>query len=62
MEKVTLLYGRKEGEAEYMETLLCSQSARFEDVKKQAGNDGFKYFRVSKFKLDKPDFTKTIQR
>ena len=58
MEK--LLYGRKKNEPDYMEQLLCTQPERFDQVKVLAKKDGFVTFRVSEFKLEKPDFTKAL--
>jgi hypothetical protein len=58
----TVLYGRKDGDEEWAETLLSTNLAAFEEVKRLAARDGWKHFRVARIDLRvPPDFTKAIK-
>ena len=61
--KEKVLYGTRQGEPDYCEQLLCTQPARFDEVKRMATRDGFNRFRVAVIDLSiPPDFSKTINQ
>lgn len=63
MKQELLVYGLKEGEPSYMETLLAEHiysQSHAEKIKEAARKDGFVKFRVVPFTLEMPDFTKAI--
>lgn len=63
MNNETLLYGRKIGDPEWMEVILCSQPERFDLVREMATKDGFSHFRESVIDLSTPpDFRKTVRK
>lgn len=54
---IKLLYGHRVGEPSYTEQILCSQSERFDEVKRLATLDGWTGFRVAIHRDgEKPDF------
>jgi hypothetical protein len=58
-----LLYGTKQGEPSYMETLLAELLYTAEDIEKvknAAKQNGFAKFRIAEFKGGKPNFIKAI--
>ena len=58
-----VLWGVKNGDEDWKETVLCTQPERFEEVKILAARDGWGRFRVSAVDLSTPpDFTKTLKR
>ncbi len=60
MEKV--LFGVKNGDEDWKETVLCTQPERFEVVKKLAAKDGWGRFRIATIDLSAPpDFAKTVK-
>jgi len=61
MDTTTVLWGVKEGDEDWRETVLCTQPERFEAVKAMATRDGWGRFRVATINLTKPpDFTKAV--
>jgi hypothetical protein len=61
MGRQAVLWGVKDGDPDWMETVLCTQPERFNEVKKMARRDGWGRFRVAVIDLTKaPDFKKTI--
>lgn len=60
MEKV--LFGVKVGDEAWKETVLCTQPARFAEVKKLAAKDGWGRFRIATIDLSvPPDFSKGVK-
>ena len=59
MEK--LLYGRKIGSEEWQEQILCTQPARFSEVRVLAARDGFGHFREATFNGERPDFQRAVR-
>lgn len=58
----TVLWGVKEGDEDWMETILSTQPERFEAVKAMAARDGWGRFRVATIDLTTtPDFTKAVK-
>lgn len=56
-----LLYGRKAGEPDYKEQLLCTQPERFQEVRILAGRDGYVIFRETSIDLSvRPNFARTL--
>ncbi len=60
VEYEVILWGVKVGEPNWAEQIITKQEDKIEDAKKWAEKNGFDRFRISKVKLDKPDFTKTF--
>jgi hypothetical protein len=61
MNTATVMWGVKNGDPDWMETILSTQPERFEEVKAMARRDGWGRFRVARINLDKPpDFAKTV--
>jgi len=60
MKDETVLYATKEGE---LEIILSMKPDSFEDAKKWGTENGYGKFRIVKYSgLEKPDFTKTINK
>lgn len=60
--KETILWGVKNGDEDWQETVLCTQPKRFDEVKILAAKAGWGRFRIATIDLDTPpDFTKTVK-
>jgi hypothetical protein len=58
----TVLWGVKEGDEDWQETILCTQPDRIEAVKEIAKRDGWGRFRVAVVDLTTPpDFSKAVK-
>lgn len=57
-----ILWGRKAADAEWAETVLCTQPERFAAVRGLAAKDGWGFFRESVDDGSGPDFAKTLRR
>jgi hypothetical protein len=56
-----VLFGVRDGDEDWRETVLCTQPSRFEEVKVQAARDGWGRFRVARIDLSAPpDFGGTV--
>lgn len=63
MGNVKVLWGVKEGDEDWRETVLCTQPERFDAVKIMAAKDGWGRFRVGTVDLTTPpDFTQAVAR
>jgi len=59
----TVLWGVRNGDEDWKETVLCTQPERFDEVKIMATRDGWGRFRVATIDLTvAPDFTKAVRR
>lgn len=58
-----ILYGVKEGDASWKETVLSTIPANFDRVKEIATRDGWGRFRIARIDLSEPpDFTKALTK
>lgn len=56
-----ILWATKKGNEDWQEELITEDETRIEAAKKWAEANGFDRFRISEYKGEKPDFTKTIK-
>jgi len=56
-----ILWGRKTDAPEWAEDILCTNPARFAEVRKLAAADGFAHFRESVDDGSAPYFARTIR-
>jgi len=58
----TVLWGVKDGDEDWQETVLCTQPERFEEVKATAKRDGWGRFRTATVDLTTPpDFKGAVR-
>lgn len=63
MDTATVLWGVRNGDEDWKETVLCTQPERFDAVKILAARQGWGRFRVATIDLkDRPDFAKAVAR
>lgn len=60
LESMSVLWGRKLDAEEWQEELLCTQAARFDEVRVLAAKQGYGHFRVSVDNGTAPDFSRTL--
>lgn len=57
-----VMWGVKTGDPDWMETVLCTQPERFEEVKATATKDGWGRFRIATIDMTGlPDFAGTVR-
>lgn len=57
---IQILWGRKVGSEDWQEAILCTQPARFAEVRALASRDGFAHFRESVDNGTAPNFARAI--
>lgn len=62
MKNETVLWGVKNGDEDWQESILCTDPKRFAEVKTLAAKDGWGRFRTATIDLTTPpDFRKTVK-